>query len=285
VTEFAGRLATPLIDPPWALAVLLGIGVVALVLTRPQVAKAYRRWGLGLQIVAAAASVVLVATLLWIYWNSGYPSGYPRFWAPMVLTVILMPLVFISRARVERSKVAFLAGLASFVLVGVALNADPNAGYREVRAVAHDVRVRTITQTPDRYANIRTEYAEAAGLIPPGSKVLTAVDVPSLLVSRAYELHTLDIAGSTSPAPHLPYFRGTEAKLTWLRSHGYDYIIAVDPSASACLYNSRLAAEDIAGEHGPVYRVWAPYFVDWFEFLADLSGSTKRVDDLLVVKL
>jgi hypothetical protein len=285
LAEFFGRLTSPLFDPPWALAVLLGIGVVALVLTRPQVAEAYRRWGLRIEVVAAAASVALVAILLWVYWNSGLPSGYPRFWAPMVLTVVLMPLVFVNRARVERSKVAFLAGLASFVLVGVALNADPNAGYREIRAVAHDVRVRSITQTPDRYANIRTEYAEAAALIPPGSKVLTAVDVPSLLVSRAYELHTLDIAGSTSPPPHLPYFRGTEAKLAWLRGHGYDYVIAVDPSASACLYSSRLAAEDIAGEHGPVYRVWAPYFVDWFEFLADLSGSTTRVEDLLVVKL
>jgi hypothetical protein len=248
------------------------------------VEEKYRRWGLRLQVIVAAAAVVLVVILVRLYWAAGPASGYPRFWAPVIMTAILMPLVLINRTRGERSSAASLGGVAIFVVVGLALSANPMDGWQELRSVAEDTRTRTVIQSPDRYASVRAEYAQAAAMIPAGSKVLAAVDVPSLLLSRTYELNTLDIAGSTSPSPHLPYFRGTGAKLAWLRSHGYSYVVAVEPSASDCLYNRRLQTEDINGEHGRVYQAWAPYFFDWFDFLASVPDST-RVGDLIVVKL
>jgi hypothetical protein len=282
--DFISGLAPPFLNPPWAIAMLLAVGVPVLVLTRAEVEEKYRRWGLRLQVIVAAAAVVLVVILVRLYWAAGPASGYPRFWAPVIMTAILMPLVLINRTRGERSSAASLGGVAIFVVVGLALSANPMDGWQELRSVAEDTRTRTVIQSPDRYASVRAEYAQAAAMIPAGSKVLAAVDVPSLLLSRTYELNTLDIAGSTSPSPHLPYFRGTGAKVAWLRSHGYSYVVAVEPSASDCLYNRRLQTEDINGEHGRVYQAWAPYFFDWFDFLASVPDST-RVGDLIVVKL
>jgi hypothetical protein len=118
--------------------------------------------------------------------------------------------------------------------------------------------------------------------------VLTAVDVPSLLLSRSYDIHTLDISGSTSPAPHMPLFGGRQAMLDWLRGHGYTEIIAVDPMQSACLYNLPLKVRDLAGQNGPVYQAWAPYDFAWFDFLARVSGpgsSSRHVGPLIVVPL
>src|SRR5207302_2301949 len=110
-------------------------------------------------------------------------------------------------------------------------------------------RVSNVLAT-DRYAAQRGEYRRAAALVSPGSKVLAAVDVPSLLLSERFEVNTIDLAGSTSPTPHLPYFRGTPAKLGWLRAHGYGYVIAVDPNASARLYNRSVQEQDLRGAHG-----------------------------------
>jgi hypothetical protein len=139
----------------------------------------------------------------------------------------------------------------------------------------------------DRYAARRGDYEQAAALVPPGSKVLAAVDVPSLLLSDRSDVGTLDLAGSTSPPPHLPYFQGTGAKLAWLRAHGYRYVIAADPTASTCLYNRSLQEQDARGEHGQPYQAWAPYYLDWFQFLDDVSSgpSATRRGSLIVVSV
>jgi hypothetical protein len=285
------RLAPTLLNPPWAVTVLLALGVVALVLTRPQTPELYRRWGLLVQLAAAAASVAWVAVVMDIYWTAGPPSQFPRFWAPIVMAAILMPLALINRVRGDHSKLAALSGLAILVLVALVLTINPVAARHELRMIAEDTMTGNVANAlyVDRYASVRAEYAQAATLVPAGSKVLTAVDVPSLLLGHAFDVNTLDIAGSTSPSPHLPYFRGTQAKLSWLRDHGYNYVIAVDPGASACLYNGQLIADDSLGLHGPVYRAWAPFFLDWFTFVADVSdpsiATSSRVGNLVVVKL
>jgi hypothetical protein len=288
---FLAQLAPPLLNPPWAVALLLSTVVVVLVLLRSGIEEAYRRWGVKLQVTAAVASAAWVVILVRIYWTSGSPTLYLRFWAPVVMTAILVPLVLVDRTRDEHSRAAPLAAFAIAVLVGLVLAANPLDGVNQLLAVAHDTIDGQVTRALyiDRYVTVRADYAQAAGMIPPGSRVLAAVDVPSLLIRPTYELNTLDIPGSTSPAPHLPYFRGTEAKLTWLRDHGYDYVVAVDPSTSFCLYNGPLQVADSLGAQGPVYKAWSRYYLDWFDFLANVSessvASSTRVGSLIVVKL
>jgi hypothetical protein len=291
LAAFLGQLAPPLINPPWAIALVLSIGVLTLAVSRSRTEEGYRRWSLRLQVIGAVASVAWVAILVRVFWVSGSPSVYTRFWAPVAMAVVLMPLVVSNRVRGEYAKVASLAGFATFLLVGVVLSATPVDGANVVLAVAHDTTDGQVTRDlyNDRYSTVRADYAQAAAIIPAGSKVLAAVDVPSLLIRPTYVLNTLDIPGSTSPSPHLPYFRGTQAKLTWLREHGYNYIVAVDPNVSACLYNASLQRANSVGGYGPVPQAWSPYYFDWFDFLANVSdpsvADSTRVGSLIVVKL
>ena len=291
VTAFIGRLAGSLVNPPWAIALLGSIAVVAVVLTRPQVQGLYRHWGLRLQVVAAVASVALLAGLLLLLWGLGSPYVYSRYWAPLLMAVVLMPFLLINRIGGQLSRVATLAACATFGLVILALTADPIRGGQRVFDVVHDTVTGQVTDLllGDRYASVRTEYVQAAAQIPAGAKVLAAVDVPSLLIKPASELNTLDTAGSTSPSPHLPYFQGTQAKLAWLRSQGFTYIVAVDPGASFCLYNADHQTQERQGKYGRALQVWAPYYLDWFDFVRDVSNPaiahSSRVGSLIVVRL
>src|SRR5207247_1280310 len=142
----------------------------------------------------------------------GSPYVYSRYWAPLLMAVVLTPFLLLNRINGARSRIATMAAAATFGLVVLAVTADPIRGGRTVFDVAHDTLSGQLTAAlfADRYASVRADYVQAGALIPAGAKVLAAVDVPSLLITPASELNTLDTAGSTSPAPHLPYFRGTQ---------------------------------------------------------------------------
>src|SRR5207249_1515230 len=60
VGAFMGQLATSLIDPPWALALLGSVLVCGLVLRRSRTERPLRTWGMRLEVVAVAASVLSV---------------------------------------------------------------------------------------------------------------------------------------------------------------------------------------------------------------------------------
>jgi hypothetical protein len=191
--------------------------------------------------------------------------------------------------RVQRRPLRAAGGLATLVLIGTVTAAAPGTAAGSLfRAGADTIsgHVSSVLQT-DRYAARRGEYLRAAALVPPGSRVLAAVDVPSLLLSRSSDVNSIDLVGSTSPPPHLPYFQGTGAKLRWLQAHGYQYVIAVDPNASDCLYSRDAQERDLRGEFGQPYEAWAPYYLDWFRFLDDVSsrGGSTRAGSLVVVKV
>lgn len=211
-----------------------------------------------------------------MWWNLGPASNYQRFWAPLTLAAVLLVAVVINQSGIKRIWLTRAAGLATLGLVAVILVASPVDAGKVLLKVARETTSGHVTErlSEDRYQGRRAPYAAAAARVSAGSKVLTAVDVPSLLLRRGFAVHTLDLVGSTSPAPHLPYFQGTRMKLSWLRGHGYDYIIAVRPQASACLYNRSLQKDNLLA--GGVYGAWAPYYFDWFQFL-DETSTDRRI--------
>lgn len=125
----------------------------------------------------------------------------------------------------------------------------------------------------DRYASLRPEYGRLNALVPAGAKVLAAVPFPGLLDFAKYDFATLDLAGGASPPPHMPFFRGPQAKVAYLRHLGYQYIVAVSPSApglyqvTSWLHNLRL--------NFYVYRAWTPYFLDWQSTVEDLEMHSR----------
>lgn len=122
---------------------------------------------------------------------------------------------------------------------------------------------------PDRYTEVEPEYAQLNAAVPRGARVLAAVDYPTLLSFSRYQFATLDLAGSASPAPHMPYFAGATAKVDYLRHLGYDYIVA-DSETERGLYQLKPWQDDLRSPRYN-YRAWAPYFIDWMSSIRSLE--------------
>jgi hypothetical protein len=122
---------------------------------------------------------------------------------------------------------------------------------------------------PDRYSTFRGEYAQLNAAIPRGSKVLAAVDYPALLSFSRYRFATLDLVGTASPPPHMPYFAGAAAKVHYLQHLGYGYVVAEAETVRG-LYQFKAWQSDL---HSPRYnyRAWAPYFLDWMSSVTALE--------------
>jgi hypothetical protein len=124
---------------------------------------------------------------------------------------------------------------------------------------------------PDRYAPVEGAYSVFNSFIPRGARVLAAVDTPALLDYSRYSFATLDSPGAVSPPPHMPFFQGADAKVTYLRHLGYDYIAAESP-AQFGLYRFRFLLQLL---RSPEYfsREQAPYNIDWQSTVTSLETS------------
>ncbi len=126
---------------------------------------------------------------------------------------------------------------------------------------------------PDRYRRVRAQYVHLDAAVPVGARVLAAVDYPSLLSFSRYDFATLDLAGSASPGPHMPYFEGAAAKVSYLRHLGYDYIVA-DAKTEPGLYQLKPWLNDLRSPRYN-YRAWAPFFIDWMGSVTSLEHDTR----------
>ncbi|MEO6858362.1 MAG: hypothetical protein ABI323_07220 [Solirubrobacteraceae bacterium] len=252
-------------------------------------------WAVRLWCVVALASLLVLVALADLWYAYGSPLTYPRFWAPAITASILIPLVALNARRTTSGGPIRLWSAAILGTVVVSTGATPVVAAQYLIRAATDTATGQVDQqlSRDRYTLERSDYTEAVALIPRGSKVLAAVDYPALLLESGLDVHTLDIIGSTSPSPHLPYFTGSATKLSWLRANGYTYVIAVDPSAlpglspSIGLYNRAHWQENL--RLGGQFGGWAPYFLDWFDFIQDMSHSGRpplpTVAPLMLLKL
>ena len=165
-------------------------------------------------------------------------------------------------------------GVLCAAVVAVALNVTPLAGYSTaVRSYAAD-GARVLAGTiplRDRYVAWEPQYDTLNRLVPPGAKVLAAVDLPSLLDPTRYDVATVDFPGATSPPPHLPFFRGTAPVVAYLRHLGYRYVVAESPSVPG-LYYYRFLLRNLASP-ATFSRAMAAYGIDWQGIVTNLETS------------
>ena len=214
----AGDLLTTVLDvliaPHVGLALLLGgmVLVAARRVTPSGGTSGTVRRAEHIYLLAVGSTVMLLAVLGVLWWNLGEISLFPRFWMPLIVATALFPMAVVNvstavggRARVLG--VGAFAAAATVVTLGAASHAD-------VRDFVPDMASgRSLQQVDaDRYGNVEADYDEVSSMIEPGSTVLTAVDVPSLLLGHDFDVHTLDLLGSTSPPPRLPYFEGARGE-------------------------------------------------------------------------
>ena len=139
----------------------------------------------------------------------------------------------------------------------------------------------------DRYRAFEPEYHALNRLVPAGSALLAAVDLPSLLDMTRFRVATLDFAGAVSPPPHMPFLDGPGPTVAYLRQLGYRYI-ATETTGQLGIYYYPLYVRDL---RFPVYfdREEAPWYFAWEKVVRELETSGQyrvaRSGDLALIDL
>jgi hypothetical protein len=74
-------------------------------------------------------------------------------------------------------------------------------------------------------------------LIPRGSKVLSAIETPSILDMSKFDVATVDWPGGASPSPGIPINGNSEELASYLRSCGFNYLLVQSPLTQDTLYS------------------------------------------------
>ncbi len=143
-----------------------------------------------------------------------------------------------------------------------------------------------VSGIPDRYAQLRPEYAKLNAAIPTGARVISAVDFPALLDFTKFDVTTLDLPGVASSPPGMPFFKGPAAQLTYLQNAGFTFLAYSSPNGLG-LYE---AAQWLNTVRSPIYysRELALYMLDWLTlppYLAQEGYTSFTFGDLTLVQI
>jgi len=292
--ELARRMLSAVVSPFWLalyLAGLVSLGIAARRSADPTSVHRRARW---IYLLPVPVLTLWIASFTMAFWNFGPPSDelLTRYFAPLLLGLALVPIVMVLRepstnVRRERLNVLALAVAASAF---IALTTFDTPG--RLANSWGSIRSGRIFDTGanDMFAFASTDYANVRNAIPPGSKVFSAVDYPHLLLDADATVHTLDLVGFASDTPHLPYFVGDDAKLAWLATHHYDYLVTMAPDTSIAMYHATHAQENAKPQRFAAWaRPWANYVSDWSGFVEHLQQQfpdrTTAVGNMLVIRL
>lgn len=122
------------------------------------------------------------------------------------------------------------------------------------------------------YANELPQlYADAQSSIPPGRRILTAVDYPFLLNYARNPVESLDEPGFASPRPGLPFFRGSAAVAQYLRDQSIDALIVENFDDAISMYR-RDTYKSATSPDNQIGRP-APYELDLMQNIDDLASE------------
>jgi hypothetical protein len=119
---------------------------------------------------------------------------------------------------------------------------------------------------PTYWQPVAADYRRVQLSLPRRARVALATDYSQLFDYARNDFMNLDIIGSVSPAPGLPFFQGAQAKVAYLRQQGIDYLVVTQSSHSVSIWNATTWSFWIS-QLKPTGRLWAPYFLDWFSTL------------------
>jgi hypothetical protein len=274
----------------WVCVTAVLIAALYLLLARDQPVRSFVLLGAGLGCLVQMAIISVV-------FDGSAPNDVIRFNAPSTLACGLLVIDMlwpISVAHSSPSPVSTLALVAKNRFSPPRLLASVPvrlALMLTVAAVAFGWSVRTYAHTvdsslhqassvlngtiplTDRYSLYEHEYGALSSLVPHGARILAAVDHPALLDYSTYTFATLDSPGAVSPAPHMPFFQGADAKVAYLRRLGYTYIVSESPSQQGLYYFRFLVSQLRSAEY--FSREQAPFNIDWQSTVTSLENNGK----------
>jgi hypothetical protein len=265
----------------WVLAAV-GVAGVALVLLVRR-----RAWAEVPLLALPGVAITTIITLVSL--SALLPFDHARYAWPLLAAVLVAALAMLADEAgmsLGSARGVFSALIVSAIAVGLTIpDADRRAGSTldeigDTVAAAADIASGDTPHPPGwqadpsevNFASIPPgsrdldDYAAAQAALPAGAKVAATTDFPFLFDLDRNDFVSLDVLGSVSSAPGLPFGGTSEDKTAYLREQGFDYVVATDPDESRCLYSRNGWEAQLASNFVPLSK-WAPFFLDWFAWL------------------
>jgi hypothetical protein len=186
---------------------------------------------------------------------------WPMVAVPVLLSVIVMVHVAQSRGVGLPAVIALIAG--TFVMAGSRLQHDFG---QLARALNSD--------TTAESARLAEPQRRLQALMPENETLLVATDRPYLIDYRRDRTWNVDLPGTASPSPGMPFFRGPEALRDYLLTQGVHYVLFVDGrQAHPCLFDRARYASPKMRDAPPLWRLQARYILDFLDNMERLTTS------------
>jgi uncharacterized membrane protein YdcZ (DUF606 family) len=133
----------------------------------------------------------------------------------------------------------------------------------------------------------QAEYQQAQSLVPAGDHILSMSRLPFMFDLSRNTIDTVDIPGSTSPGPGIPYYQGPLALKKYLLGQSINWIIMEDFNRSKDMYlrQNWLSAHDTKASLSERIRPFFLDIMDNFDSIARATPHNRQVGNLRVVPL
>ena len=239
--------------------------------------KKNRMWVLSLWGLACVSILAIVLS----YKNLGFSSDVIRYSYPFMMGSLYLNVFFLSGVQ---GQFKLQRALICLVLLVSIFNLAANA-FLELRvAIQTDSSVANSTAGFDHF---RKEYLELQSKIPPGTRLLSAVDHPFLFDFERNQIFQMDIPGAASPRGEKIDFSDLTQTLKLLRDAGVDFFVFVDPEFAETFYRRdwwRTIQQESEQELNYLSD-WRVGFLKYFQFLNSLIPQSARYGRFYVYKL
>lgn len=237
--------------------------------------------------VLVSSLVFYVLLLSFIFARWGTPMYWTRYWSPIVIAIGVGAVVLSSEALFGSSRVRLVVLAQSALIFG---------GYvTSPHVAATDIGSDLVKTIDGRYSKDlavdlfeaeRGRYLSVLQSIPSGSRVLSAVQLPHLLLDRDFTLNTLDFPGASVPKGEFPSKGTYTEQVDWLRSQNMDFLLVQSRSSKSTFYDYDEYTSWLDRDRADAEI--AEYMIDWLEFSYTLSARNApatTAGDLVLIDL
>ena len=258
----------------WPLAILLVILVYILIVQiepkfRPDL-KADSIFYVG---------IVLAAIVFYIFFavsvrRTGPAAAFPRFWAPVFGLLMLLPVKKLQDSDWSIPwQTSIASAIASLVLFLPTVNGVWTVMSSTIRTSVSGEMAKSFEVS--LYPESKEGYGRIKEMIPDSSRVLLAVQLPHLLLSKKFDAVSIDIAGATVDGIEFPFYQSFREKRQWLLDNNFDYLVVTHSDSSSCLFGKESWDSNLGKNN--TYEDWMYFVTDWIQFADQVRAESKGV--------
>lgn len=228
--------------------------------------------------IASAVGLVLLAHAFSLA-DAGNISRYLfGFVGALVASVVLVAGTARPRGA-DRSRVVWALGLATIALCAQSANVRSRIVRQYGTMLGNiDTQRRAPPQTEAALPNDAFLYHHVQSSVPAGETIAVMVDAPYHLDFARNPILNIDMPGYASPKPGMPFFRGARELAAYFQGQHVRFLMYVRPEHSQALYQREFWFLRLFSDE-EIWRVVAPYFLDFIDNLAELRQTTKVVTE------